>query len=1392
MSIPSLEYQKQYKYPTQKSQVSIQNYSQDIIADEQQGPQESYLSRKCQRHLFETKCIQIEQGLNGDQSLSNNSIFIQNNNSISDNLQLNTESNIKQTTHPNKGRYEAQISEKHAIIEDSKNEQLSNFKNNQEQINVKNTKQNEYQIPKVSINSSKSIKKGIIEGQTISFDKSQSSIRDQIKKSDFNIDKQSQKGESRLEESWKNPSKYCGWIPEDIIYENNAYQLNKKVTLVAKNNFNSSQIQNPKERKYQQNFQKAAEIINRLLNTSMNRIMRVRHHVRNFIMLLKLRYLNRKINDLTDSDYMLINDLSNFYKSNKQKKNSKALMKHFNFIFKISKKIPIFMPTDTVRVIWDVILVLFTYIFLYFYSILMFFNQENPDTEFIKEFYFCTFFIFIIDVLVNFNTAFFNKDLIIISRKQIAKQYIFSTVFFTDFVSLLVLGIKVINRSHSIVYNPNHDLLTYCFNMLIFFKANGITQKKKRFDYVFTLKESEKHIIKLINQLFSVVTVAHIAAIGWYFLGILEVVNGNQLNWLEKLNLSEGAYYQKYIYSIYWSITTMTTAQEQKDRDKQAEDEIISILSNKLREEITIEINSKILNKFSIFSSNFSKQTLDKLVFKMTEVLINPNEIIFREEQNDDMSIYFIQSGVIEIYQQSVQKLDKPNVIKTLADESLFGEISFFSGLSRKASARSINLSTLYKISREDFLDVIQENNEDYERFKMIQEQIVFQGELSLLHVECYNCKKIGHISSQCPKTHQIFDKQFIILREIYSSFQHRSYFDRPIDKNDLKLLSLIQKNQNISMMIKQNLQDENTQIQLIFDSDHRYTGSSYYNSEDLEDDENEQCDEYATSSNSQTNFDNFSRKSSLNNQKNNQMQKKKTLKKKEASKKYLDSNQLCEDIGTILNSEQQFNSQNAITNTINDNLDFKKGYIQSFNIANSQKSLEDFEKLKSNQNIESNNNFVNSDMYHSKSQTQTKTDSDLYQQNMLCSQICKAEDLYEQEEEKEEEGQNNESQIIKKSKIQKYQELNLACIDSKHQIDYSKQHAKFQSMSGSNLQHLPIKRSSFKVQDELQLLINQNLKNQELHNNQSNKRVSALLLNQVSNSQNQIAKHNQEQINYRNYIDQILLQGILVNNLIQQNSSLNILPTDQSFKFLKKAEGDLEKKKNSIKQQNLVSNNNKSSILVTKEFIEEQPVYSYKNLSQAKTKYSVGKSSILNALSSINNNDINNGSKLFLQQSQTQNGQMGRSNELQMVDRLSKLLLNSQLPLLLKLTSGGMSFREMTSINSNNAMDMFDKMYNFKKFFPQNNIENVLNKLKQLQLELKKIKKQKQTNKPRRQNILFLRYYSNGSQVHDNLKLLQQEFHIDDYRPTYLSYGVSKRRGQQFPSNKHSLTLYF
>ena len=70
-------------------------------------------------------------------------------------------------------------------------------------------------------------------------------------------------------------------------------------------------------------------------------------------------------------------------------------------------------------------------------------------------------------------------------------------------------------------------------------------------------------------------------------------------------------------------------ADEQRDRDKDAEDYILGILSNKLRDEIRYEINSKIVNNFALFTTNFSSSTLRQITTIMEEVVVSPNEILF-------------------------------------------------------------------------------------------------------------------------------------------------------------------------------------------------------------------------------------------------------------------------------------------------------------------------------------------------------------------------------------------------------------------------------------------------------------------------------------------------------------------------------------------------------------------------------------------------------------------------------------------------------------------------------------------------------------------------------------------------------------------------------------------
>ncbi|KAL4493290.1 hypothetical protein ABPG73_007097 [Tetrahymena malaccensis] len=592
---------------------------------------------------------------------------------------------------------------------------------------------------------------------------------------------------------------------------------------------NTRQSQSKIRRQSIENYEKAANIINNALSKSMNRVQRINKHVKDFIYLLKIRTNNRMSLSLQENEHKLLNDQTFFvhYKATDNLVN-KYSNKLYN-ILKIGIQIPLFMPTNIFRVYWDIVLTVYTYLFIYIYSIQTFFAMQDQDSYFIKCYYQYTFMLFLVDILVTFNTAYFKKDVIITNRRQIAWKYLSSSFFLADAVSLATMSSKIIIKNTFLVYNPDNSLSSFLINVLVFFKLECVNQKKKQFSHAFTLKDNQKHIMKLFNQLFLVISVAHIVSLAWQMLGQYENQNGYSVSWIQKYNFGDLAYFQLYIYSMYWSVTTMTTAKEQKDRNQQQENDILQILSNKLRNEITVEINSRLLKNNTIFSANFSSQSLRKLVFIMEEVIVSPNEIIFEKGDCGDQSIYFIESGQIEIYQTPplIQVPTNQNIkpkthsLQLISQGNIFGEISFFSGLSRNACARSLNLSTLYKIDRNKFINLIKENQEDFERFKMIEEEIKILQDNTCLHLECYLCKNQGHFANDCPSLHLKFDQQFIILRHNFSLFQQRNKTIKR-NKQKEKINARINLHQNMitCKVLKDNIRYCNSKTDIQFQTD--------------------------------------------------------------------------------------------------------------------------------------------------------------------------------------------------------------------------------------------------------------------------------------------------------------------------------------------------------------------------------------------------------------------------------------------------------------------------------------------------------------------------------------------------------------------------------------------
>jgi hypothetical protein len=131
-------------------------------------------------------------------------------------------------------------------------------------------------------------------------------------------------------------------------------------------------------------------------------------------------------------------------------------------------------------------------------------------------------------------------------------------------MGILILSLNVIFNEKNILYNPENNLLLHCRNCLLYFKGFSMFNKRRHFENLIAFKDSNKHLIRLFENIVLVVIVAHILSITWHGIAIIEIKNDFQISWLKKVQILETpiqnmSWEVRYIYSLYWSVTTMCT-----------------------------------------------------------------------------------------------------------------------------------------------------------------------------------------------------------------------------------------------------------------------------------------------------------------------------------------------------------------------------------------------------------------------------------------------------------------------------------------------------------------------------------------------------------------------------------------------------------------------------------------------------------------------------------------------------------------------------------------------------------------------------------------------------------------------------------------------------------------
>ena len=231
-------------------------------------------------------------------------------------------------------------------------------------------------------------------------------------------------------------------------------------------------------------------------------------------------------------------------------------------------------PESLPKLAWDVITM---FMILYQSVTIPFkicFNVENSEGMAILEVIITVIFIFDICklyVVVGYFTGFYQRGVLIMNRRQIAENYL-KFWFWFDLIATIpyswiidaILGDNLMTEKPfdetSLLQAPQLLRLLKIFKFIRVLKLIRIAKIKRILlkieDYV---ASSSIATLLVMFRLVSVIFfIAHWTACWWYFIGSIEMLD-NPTTWIRENRIDNKPLFDKYVASLYWSFTTMTT-----------------------------------------------------------------------------------------------------------------------------------------------------------------------------------------------------------------------------------------------------------------------------------------------------------------------------------------------------------------------------------------------------------------------------------------------------------------------------------------------------------------------------------------------------------------------------------------------------------------------------------------------------------------------------------------------------------------------------------------------------------------------------------------------------------------------------------------------------------------
>lgn len=215
---------------------------------------------------------------------------------------------------------------------------------------------------------------------------------------------------------------------------------------------------------------------------------------------------------------------------------------------------------------------------------------------------------------------------------------------------------------------------------------------------------------------------------------------------------------------------------------------ILDNLSTPLREEIFTQTRGYLLAKSAVFNF-YSGSFLKYLGHQMKIEAFGSGDIIFKEGDPSTV-IYYLCSGKVQIYHEKTK-----TVFKDIKKSKYFGEIAFFLGDRRTASAACLEFAEFLTLDRSSLFNVLNSRPKEKEITNVIIYNIRKYKSLALLGIRCFLCKKVGHVATTCKRFVYMVDQKEVIKKAEARKYMNRktvninskstSNFDRQVAYSD-------------------------------------------------------------------------------------------------------------------------------------------------------------------------------------------------------------------------------------------------------------------------------------------------------------------------------------------------------------------------------------------------------------------------------------------------------------------------------------------------------------------------------------------------------------------------------------------------------------------------------